>query len=261
MPGYRTRPGGGKVPFGSHNPRSFGRANMGSVGKTGNLSLFNRASTQGNLFAGRGLPGMPTGSRTGLGGRIPTGGVVVHPNVQMLFFDRGIIRNNWDRINRDPLQRAANYVRVVARNSIKRRKKRASRTSPPSPPGTPPRSRWQGTTPPFKQIFAVPERSRMNFRHFVGMVGYNVNSGGELPVPGLHEHGGIAERYIWNPARRNMPQPRNSRGQFAPYPVRRRIHARVRYPARPFMWPALLKTRSKLPHLWKHSLTRGGASI
>jgi hypothetical protein len=179
------------------------------------------------------------------------GGIVIHPRLQFVEFNRDIIRTNWSRINRTPLQKAANLVRVIARRSIKRRKSKT-----PSPVGTPPFSHMglKGATPPFKMIYNYP----INFGtgQIIGMVGFGGNPGGP-PVPSLHELGGRATRRVYNPARRGAVQPRNPAGKFAPFPNQKFIKKKVSYPLRPFMRPALLKAQPYITKFWRNSLGSG----
>ena len=167
----------------------------------------------------------------------------IRPKMKIQFFDRSIIRTRW-RFNRDPLQKAGNLVMRIARGSIKRRKKLRGK---PSSPGTPPYSRQPGKTPPFKQIFSVPFRFGTSV--IVGMVGYPQQSG--PPVPGLHEHGGSAMRYVFaNHGQRRMKSGRMGR-KITSY-KRRLVH----YPQRAFMEPALMRARAKLPPMWMHSFSK-----
>lgn len=180
----------------------------------------------------------------------------------MVFFDRNIIKHNWRAINRNPMQRAGNLIRMRARGSIRR----VRRNAPPSPPGTPPRSRWgatlkkaagpkQARTVPFKMIYNVP--IHMDTGQIIGMVGFNTNPAGEMPVPGLHEHGGRAVRMLWNRRRFREVQRRDVKGRFAPKRAKKKFVRRTaRYPKRPFMWPALIYARQKIPRLWRNSITR-----
>lgn len=163
------------------------------------------------------------------------------------YFDRNVIKTRWPRMNRDPLLHAGNLVMRIARGSIRRRIKKRGK---PSPAGSPPYSRKPGSTPPFKQIFSVPNFIRTSV--VVGMVGY----GGNPPVPGLHEQmegqGGTAQRFIF----RKGSQRRLRSGRFG----KRRVSYKretVRYPRRPFMSPALTKAKARLPHMWAYSLSNG----
>lgn len=161
------------------------------------------------------------------------------------YFDRSVIRTHWGKINKNPLQRAGNLVMRIARGSIKRRIKKHGK---PSKPGTPPYSRTPGATPPFKQIFAVPMRFGTSV--IVGMVGYRSDD----PVPSLMEQqegDGTARRRVFLPVhgpRRRFKSGRLSKRRTKPQWVR------VKYPARPFMHPALYKARSILPSMWANSI-------
>lgn len=168
----------------------------------------------------------------------------VRPRFRLQYFDRSVIRRNWNRINESPLKRSGFLVRRIARGSIRRGGKRKN----PSRPGTPPRSHWPGATPPFKMIFSVPQR--LDTSVIVGMVGFTKRAAGE-PVPGLHEHGGRARRRVF----RKGSEQRDAKGRF----LRRKRFAEqavVRYEPRPFMQPALEKARPRLPKLWEGSLTK-----
>ncbi len=173
--------------------------------------------------------------------------IAATPRFRLQYFDRSIIRRNWRAINDTPLVRAGLLVRRIARGSIRRRSQKRGK---PSPPGTPPRSRQPGSTPPFKMIFSLPNRSQTTV--LVGMVGFG---GTGPPVPGLQEHGGRAVRVVWV-----MRQGRDRRGRFTR--KRRRPTRRVvTYPPRPFMGPALRKTMPRFPKLWEGSVSRGAKPL
>lgn len=161
------------------------------------------------------------------------------------YFDRSIIRTNWSKINKRPLQKAGTMVMRIARGSIKRRVKKRGK---PSKPGSPPYSRRPGSTPPFKQIFSVPFRAGTSV--IVGMVGY----GGPNPAPGLMEQqegDGTAMRRVFLPVA--GPRRRFKNGRLSKRRTKS-VMMRVKYPARPFMRPALFKARSVLPAMWLNSL-------
>lgn len=167
------------------------------------------------------------------------------PSTKMTWFDRNVIKTRWPKFNKSRLQHAGNLVMRIARGSIKRRRKLRGK---PSAPGTPPYSRQPGSVPPFKQIFSVPYR--LGTSVIVGMVGY----GSPNPAPGLQEHGGSAVRNVYSRnafANHRLRKIRN-RGSRVTY--QRRL---VKYPERPFMWPALKKAREALPHLWLNSVSHG----
>jgi hypothetical protein len=167
-----------------------------------------------------------------------------------LDFDRNVIHTNWNRINRSPLQYAGVLVMREARQSIRRRKNRELA----SIPGTPPYSHVEGRIPPFKQIYSVPNWA--NSQVTVGMIGY----GGTPAVPGLHEHGGTAIRSVRTRtylAGRGSAHPRRRNGTFRRQYYRDTYAMRmVTYPRRPFMLPALMRIRHRLPMLWLNSLGR-----
>jgi hypothetical protein len=235
MPGYKIRSGSARgVRGGSLTPRGSMRGGVG-------LSQFRvtRSGVRSPRVRAR-LPQMGS-PRVHLGG-----GIVIHPRLHFVTFDRNIIKSNWSAINRTPLQAAANLIRIIARRSIKRRKSRT-----PSTPGTPPFSHYPGKTPPFKQIFNYPYR--LGSSQIIGMVGYPRLG---PPVPWLHEHGGRANRRVINKARYARSQPRNSRGQYTKYNLPKFIKRNVKYPQRPFMVPALQAARGKLSRFWVNSLRR-----
>lgn len=163
---------------------------------------------------------------------------------KMKFFDRNVIRKRWGKINEGPLKRAGLHIRRIARNSIKRRNPGGR----PSPEGQPPRSRWPGSTPPFKMIFSVPNFFGTSVT--VGMVGFKTSKN---PVPGLHEHGGTIPLMVRQRKEQERSRKgRNLRQEFTGPRVRRM----VRFPKRSFMHPALMRARARLPHFWKNSIRR-----
>lgn len=171
----------------------------------------------------------------------------VVPKTEIIYFNRRVIYTNWNKINRNPMQRAGNLIRMIARGSIRRRKM----GGPPSPPGTPPRSRQPGKVPPFKMIYNLPTGPT---GQIIGMVGFfKSRPMGELPVPGLHEQGGYATRSIRIASRWRQPKDPKT-GRYLPFPDPAFQQKRVYYPPRPFMYPAFLKARARLPMLWKNSL-------
>lgn len=160
-------------------------------------------------------------------------------------FDRSVIRSNWDKMNRGPLSKAANLVRVSARRSIKRRKNRDLH----SPPGTPPFSHVTGKTPPFKMIYHVRDSRG---RYLVGMVGFG---GNRNPAPGIQEHGGVVKDTFYAPRRGAAPRRSKSTGKFLKQ-RNQKVSGIFNVQARPFMGPALRKTAPKLPAFWQNSLDR-----
>lgn len=165
------------------------------------------------------------------------------PNFKMSWFDRDVIKTRWPKFNKNPLQHAGNLVMRIARGSIKRRTKLRGK---PSQAGTPPYSRQPGSTPPFKQIFSVPFRFGTSV--IIGMVGY----GNPNPAPGLQEHGGTAQRTVFtNLGRKRLKSGRMGRNRRS---FKRQL---VKYPQRPFMWPALMRAKAVLPGMWLNSISHG----
>lgn len=169
---------------------------------------------------------------------------------KMVYFDRSIIKRNWKRINTNPLHRAGQMVRKVARGSIRPRKRRPKgqrMKEKPSKAPNPPFSRAPGK--PFKRIFNVP--NKLGTSEIVGMMGFGKAPGSTMPVPGLHEHGGSAVRRVFVKSH----QRRTKKGRFGKN-VMKPVRKLVRYPKREFMKPALAKVRKNMPHLWRGSLGR-----
>lgn len=178
--------------------------------------------------------------------------LAIRPRYKLQYFDRSIIKRNWQRMNETPGKKAGLLVRRIARQSIRRGGKKRK----PSLPGRPPHSHKTGATPPFKMIFSLPSGLAQTI---VGMVGFGTK-GGE-PVPGTHEHGLVRQVIIRDPTKRrkaNKRQAATARRMFLEgvlKPPERTFQLQPRkYPERPFMVPALQKAAPKLPALWANSL-------
>ncbi len=175
----------------------------------------------------------------------------VKPKLKLFYFGREVIRSNWNSINRGPLTKAGNLVRMIARQSIRRRKRFINRggrlVANVSPPGSPPFSHVQGRTPPFKMIYSLPIHFGTGV--IVGMVGFNAAD----PVPGLHEHGLPAVRQVARYKRRRFTKAGKKIIYRGKVPMMT-VHAK--YPKRSFMQPALDKARSQLPPMWLNSFTK-----
>jgi hypothetical protein len=157
------------------------------------------------------------------------GRLKIRPHIKIDLFDRSVIRSNWSDIAFGPVMHLALLVRKIARGSIKRRKKKYGK---PSPPGTPPYSRKPGLTPPMKMIYAVPYK--LGTAAIVGMVYFPGKGSTDVPVPGLHEHGGITKR------RALVVVGKTKKGKDKT----KRKWVMAKYPPRPFMAPALLKAKA-----------------
>lgn len=163
------------------------------------------------------------------------------------------------------LGHAAGYLRKVAANSIRRRKR-------PSPPGRPPHT----PTGKMKRLF----RYSVDRTWQTAIIG---------PIPGvpsagtiwnLHEHGGVARKRF-----KGLRQVRYRVGHWAPIRtdaagkvvwIQLKTEAQIeqanrtrelanrlrenesrkerRYPPRPFMGPTLEKNRDKLPAFWRDTV-------
>ncbi len=166
----------------------------------------------------------------------------IRPRMKMITFNRRIIKTNWKKINRGPLQEAGNRVRSIARGSIRRGRETKAGKRTPSVRPNPPKSWGKGRTPPFKMIFSLPFEYGSSV--IVGMVGFG---GGTLATPGAHEHGGFSRARVY-PRKYGH---RRQRGVKRPGKKRMRT---IKYPKRAFMQPALDKVRLTLPHLWRGSV-------
>lgn len=179
----------------------------------------------------------------------------IKPNARMVTFNRNVIRQNWRRMNDGPLAKAGMLVRRIARGSIRRgnrgRKSVADGGIPsrwkrkPSQAPRPPKA-WAEGNSGLKLIFSVP--NSLGTSVMVGPIGFGGSNGS--PVPALMEYGGTARREVWVKGN----QRRTKTGRFGKRKMVRRTKT-VRYEARPFMNPALMKGRSKMPHLWKGSFS------
>lgn len=180
-----------------------------------------------------------------------SGGVQVKIKFQIQYFDRNILRHKWPRWNKNPLEKAGNLVRKIARGSIRRIGQRKGspflhKQNTYSKPGRPPYSRQPGAVPPFKMIYSVPQK--LGTSVIIGMVGFNSKAN---PIPGLMEHGGTVTRNVWQKA---PGQQRRRGNQIRAFPNLIMVKKTVHYAERPFMFPALRKAQRKLPRLWQDSI-------
>jgi hypothetical protein len=151
------------------------------------------------------------------------------------FFDRQAVISAVDKASRRVFRRSGALVRGIARRSMKQVRPEA----PPAPAGSPPRSR-RGLLKRF--LFYVFDPASKTV-----VVGPALLPGmrRDVTMPQLHEHGGTTRSVVreirWGKGRRRKVIWRK---------------ARVTYPRRPFMEPALEKVRPKLPEFWKDVLNR-----
>lgn len=191
--------------------------------------------------------------------------IALKTKFKIQYFDRSIVRTNWRKINRGPMSKAGNFVKVIAKRSIRRAgksKKTGRRTRKPSPAGRPPKTRAAGD--PFRLIFSIPVRGGTSA--VVGMVGFKRS---RQPTPGLHEHGGRVQRTLiertggGREKKTGRFRKSKTRGRWVTRQGQRRfipkkVTKMVSYPVRDFMKPALIKAAPKLPTFWLNSLPRAG---
>lgn len=179
---------------------------------------------------------------------------MIGPKPKVLhYFDRKIIKTNWKKINRNPLQKGGMLVRTISRGMIKRAKYRTKtgKATKVNPAGQPFKSRAPGA--PMKLIFTVPSGIASQI---VGIVGFGNAVGGQ-PIPGLHEHGGtVGNKLVLERTEEfKHKSTRKTHGKFAAKVVKTKlVRKTVTYPARPVMRPALRKAIPKLPELWENSI-------
>jgi hypothetical protein len=140
------------------------------------------------------------------------------------FFDRRIVTAAVGKASAKNLSRGGSFIRTAARSSLRRRKK-------PSAPGSPPSVHSQDRVATLKNIWFVFDPGSRSV--VVGPLKLNGSKliGSDRPsVPSLHEFGGVA------------------------VVGRRQQRRRVRYPARPFMGPAMQRELPKLAGLWANSV-------
>lgn len=153
--------------------------------------------------------------------------------MRLIGMDRRTMKSRWKRFNKNPIKKAGNYVRVIARNSIRRgRLNRAGKRVPSRAP-RPPKSWVPGKNPPFKRILSVP--NIWGTQAIVGM--QKLQGAPGSPVPGRHEHGGTGTAIV-------------------PIGKGRTRKVRARYRKRAFMEPAKQRALPKLPSFWKDALTK-----
>lgn len=187
-----------------------------------------------------------------------------------LFLDRDAVKNAIRAAGQDPqrMQRAGGLIRSEARRSMRYVKKKTTN----APPGSPPRA--HEPEPNLRSIvfFWSPLLRMMA----VGAPPFPGGSSQIQNVPEVHERGGKISQLV---RLRLFKPPRNKSGRPA---TRKQLAALKRrnkdpesrllrtlavlrqplkrviknYPARPYMWPALVKILHRLPAIWKNSIVK-----
>lgn len=148
--------------------------------------------------------------------------------MQKFFYDRQVVKKAIDRQQRRAISRSLAFVRRRARSLLRRRKRVSSAGSPPS----------VHSDPGLKTIlFAYDMRTKGGIVGPVKLNQVNMTSSGSMPVSGIMELGGSVQIH---------EAQSNTDGKF--YRLSRRTRTKpgqkkrvrtVKYPARPFMGPAL----------------------
>lgn len=157
------------------------------------------------------------------------------------FFDKKLVQDIIGRQSAAALSKFGAFVQRRARSSIRRRKKASA-------PGSPP-SCHASSEPSLKTIWFAFDRS--TFSVVAGPVGFNRKS---YSVPSILEFGGsvpltLKDRLrLWYVFNEKSRQVKSRRGKKQKQTVRMSQIGRVaRYPARPFMGPALAAEAPNFP--------------
>ena len=177
-------------------------------------------------------------------------------------FDKSIIKTNWAAINETPIKRAGLLARRIMIGLIRRDN---SKKQNPSKPPKPPKSRAPGH--PFKKIYSKPDRHDTSAT--IGHMGF----GASQTAMEINEFGQEVKTNVIVRLRKNTRKGKRGRtrktslrqrraarekfqsGALKHTSVTRFVSKTVSYPERPFALPALQRTASKLPALWKNSIS------
>ena len=181
------------------------------------------------------------------------------------FFDRSAVEKllrNMDRATAKALKDAGAYLRRVARNSIKSRKKASAPGSPPSNHAT------KKAAASLKNILYGFDAARQTVT--IGPIGFRLQRtrgvvSQNRPVPNVHEFGGFVHRVRRAPVRTAKRRAVSSLTPIQKANYQRKlkngsivkpvvsfefIEENRNYPKRPFMKPALDIVAPKFPSLW-----------
>lgn len=186
--------------------------------------------------------------------------LTVNAKIKDFFFDRMQVIARIDKDRLRFLRNAGGFARKTARTSMKRKGKARPapknqngrayqrwleeiQNQPASQPGSPPYVHSDSPVQTLKNILFAFDTSSGGV--VVGPVGL-----GRSLVPSLHERGGTAaipEKQVVFPNGGRKWVPIGKRGARPGQATRKRL---AKYPARPFMKPAMQKTQSKFKSLW-----------
>lgn len=177
-----------------------------------------------------------------------------------LFFDRRAVQAAADAGRLRALRRFGAVVRRTAQTSMRYRKG-------PSAPGTPPSAHKSKQLAALKKLgrakhngallrellfYAYDPKTRSTV---VGPLGFKARG---TPIPQLHEFGGERQAYKGETMAVKNPAGRDEKGRF----YSRGVHLvklagkTLRYPARPFMGPALKKSLPRFAASFKGTVSR-----
>lgn len=210
--------------------------------------------------------------------------ITIKPD-KRFFFDRKLVEQYVGQQYAKMLGQAGAFVQRRARGSLRRagKKARAAKEREPAPPGRPPRVWSTDNYATLKNIQFQFNPQRLSV--VVGPVKLNMGGMGATPIPGLHENGGVMRILEWrfnqvelmkrwrgwgkytssakfsNEWRRRDLRWRNQsrkRRKHTLQDIGVETRTRVaRYPARPFMGPALVAEAPKFPSLFTSARAAG----
>jgi hypothetical protein len=165
-------------------------------------------------------------------------GLTVSLKIREFFFDRLTVAAKIDKQRSAFLNRVGGFVRRVARNSLRRRKK-------PSEPGSPPSVHSKDDFATLKNILYGfnPATGGVD----VGPVGLNQKFSG-LTVPEIHEYGATVNVTEKTRKGENNWRRVDKRRGIRPWEVTR--VRRATYPPRPTMARAVKLAKEKFPQIW-----------
>lgn len=176
-----------------------------------------------------------------------------------LFFDRSVIERAAGKAKIKALSRMGAVVRRTAQTSMRYRKG-------PSAPGTPPSAHKSGRLAALKKMGRAKYngallREMLYFAYdpkigdtIVGPLGFKTRG---TPIPALHEFGGERAAFKGEVMAVKNPAGRDERGRFYSRGVQLvKLKGTLRYPARPFMRPALDKAIPKFAASFRGTVSR-----
>lgn len=184
--------------------------------------------------------------------------LTVSYKVKDLFFDRVAVQRQVGKQQRGFLNRLGGFIRTTARRS----QRKATKKRTVSSPGNPPLRHSDDPVMTLRNILYAynPENQSV----IVGPVGLNMQTARRQQtmlmsgaVPALHELGGTA-----GIREKKVGQTWRSMGRRRPYPGQPTRVRRAKYPARPFMAPAVAaaKQSDRFKRIWFGQSAMGEAA-